>query len=152
MSVLDGKLRLLVVDDHSGVRMGLKTLLENESTLFLAGEAVDGVDAVHKYRELRPDVVLMDVNLPRMGGAQATERIRSEFPDACIVAWSVSDREEDLRSALVAGARAYVLKTAERSELIGAILAAVQRGPESAPSETSCPDTKVSGTNLPSCN
>lgn len=123
------ELRILVVDDHSGVRAGVRALLDCEAGFSVAGEAVDGMEAVLKFRELRPDVVLMDLCLPRLDGVEATARIRAEFPDTRIVAWTISEREEDLARALAAGAQSYILKTAERAELIEAIRSAAREAP-----------------------
>ncbi|HLE77270.1 MAG TPA: response regulator transcription factor [bacterium] len=114
-------LRVLIVDDHTLVRAGLKALLEPAAGIEVAGEAEDGLAALAAVRALHPDVVLMDIAMPKMTGVEATRRIKEEFPDAQILALTVHDNEEYLFQMLRAGACGYVLKKARPAELVDAI-------------------------------
>ena len=114
-------LRVLIVDDHTLVRAGLKALLEPAAGIDVAGEAEDGLAALDQVRALRPDVVLMDIAMPKMAGVEATRRIKEEFPDVQVLALTVHDNEEYLFQMLRAGACGYVLKKARPAELVDAI-------------------------------
>jgi DNA-binding NarL/FixJ family response regulator len=115
------KIRIMVVDDHFVVRMGLKGSINLEEDMAVTTEASTGEQAVTLYQQERPDVVLMDLKLPGLSGAEATKTICQEFPDASIIMLSTHDGEEDIYRSLQAGARAYLLKTAARNELIDTI-------------------------------
>lgn len=117
-------LRVLVVDDHTLVRAGLRALLEPFSDIQVVGEAEDGLSALAQARTLHPDVVLMDLAMPKMGGVEATRRIKEEFPHMQVLALTVHDNEEYLFQMLRAGACGYVLKKARPVELVDAIEAA----------------------------
>jgi DNA-binding NarL/FixJ family response regulator len=119
----DKKIRIMVVDDHFVVRMGLKGSINLEQDMTVDTEASTGEQAVTLYQQERPDIVLMDLKLPGISGADATRTICQEFPDAAIVMLSTHDGEEDIYRSLQAGARAYLLKTAARKELIDTIRA-----------------------------
>jgi two-component system NarL family response regulator len=119
----DKKIRIMVVDDHFVVRMGLKGSINLEQDMAVATEASTGEQAVALYHQERPDIVLMDLKLPGISGAEATRTICREFPDAAIIMLSTHDGEEDIYRSLQAGARAYLLKTAARKELIDTIRA-----------------------------
>jgi DNA-binding NarL/FixJ family response regulator len=116
-------LRLLLVDDQQLIREGLRTLLEMEEGMTVAGEASDGAAAVQSYKELSPDVVLMDIRMPRMDGVEATRRIRASFPDARILVLTTFDEDALVFEAVRAGARGYLLKDASGAELAAAIRA-----------------------------
>ncbi len=111
------KIRLLVADDHHVVRQGLVALLSATGTVEVVGQAVDGEDAVEKYRSLRPDVTLMDLQMPRAGGVEAITRIREFAPAARFVVLTTYDGDEDIYRALQAGAKAYLLKGMTLDEL-----------------------------------
>jgi DNA-binding NarL/FixJ family response regulator len=113
--------RILIVDDHPVLREGLVSILNEEADLVVAGEAGSGEEGVEQFRKLRPDVVLMDLRLPGMTGAEATEKILREFPEARVLIFSSYSGDEDIARCLRAGARAYLLKDMLRTELIGAI-------------------------------
>jgi two-component system NarL family response regulator len=117
------KIRIMVVDDHFVVRMGLKGSIDLEQDMAVATEASTGEQAVALYRQERPDIVLMDLQLPAMSGVEATRTICKEFPGAAIIMISTHDGEEDIYRSLQAGARTYLLKTAARNELIDTIRA-----------------------------
>jgi DNA-binding NarL/FixJ family response regulator len=119
-------IRLLIADDHAVVRTGLAQLLSGRAGIELVGSAADGEEAVALAAELRPDVVLMDLEMPVLDGIAATGRIKSSLPEvAVVVLTSFSDRERILR-ALDAGAAGYLLKDAEPGELERAVRAAAR--------------------------
>ena len=120
-------MRILVVDDHEVVRRGICSVLATESSLTLCGEAVDGKDAVEKARVLRPDIIVMDVTMPRMNGLDATREIKRLLPETEIVIVSQHEAPEMVRQAFNAGARAYVVKSTVAKELLAAI-AKVNKG------------------------
>jgi DNA-binding NarL/FixJ family response regulator len=116
-----GAIRILVVDDHMIVRMGLKALIDSQPDMEVVSEAANGREAVEMFRQHVPDVTLMDLRMPVLGGAEATREIRNEFPKARIIALTTYDGDEDIYRALQAGARGYLLKDAIREELLIAI-------------------------------
>jgi DNA-binding NarL/FixJ family response regulator len=115
------KIRIMVVDDHFVVRMGLSGSINVEADMVVATESSTGEQAVAAYRKERPDIVLMDLKLPGISGIEATKAICSEFPGAAVIMLSTHDGEEDIYRSLQAGARTYLLKTAARNELIDTI-------------------------------
>jgi two-component system NarL family response regulator len=121
----DGKerIRIMVVDDHFVVRMGLSGSINVEPDMTVIAEASTGEQAVTTYRQHQPDIVLMDLRLPGMSGVEATRLICREFPGAAVIMLSTHDGEEDIYRSLLAGARTYLLKTAARNELIDTIRA-----------------------------
>lgn len=127
-------IRILLADDHSVVRMGLEALITTEPGLSVVGHAADGEEAIVQYRLLRPDVVVMDLLMPRKSGSQATSEIRAAFPSARVLILSTSDGDDDVYRALQAGAAGYILKSAPGEQLIPAIHA-VMRGEKWIPPE-----------------
>jgi DNA-binding NarL/FixJ family response regulator len=119
---LDG-LRVLIVDDHDLFRSGLRNLLEDEGVHVVA-EAAGGGEAVRIVRELAPDVVVMDLNMPTMGGVEATRHITSVAPLTRVVMLTISDEDADVMDAILAGACGYLLKDSSIQELIAGIRAA----------------------------
>ena len=115
---------VLIVDDHSVVRRGLRMFLEDDPTLIIVGEASDGEEAVRLAREMRPDVVLMDLLLPKLDGIAATETIRRELPDTQVVALTSVLEDVSVVGAVKAGAIGYLMKNADADELVSAIHAA----------------------------
>lgn len=114
-------LRILVVDDHFMVRMGLSSSLNAEQDMKVIAEAGTGEAALEAYRKHQPSLVLMDVRLPGMSGAEAVAAIVREYPDARILMLSTHSGEEEVYRSLQAGARGYILKSARREELLRAI-------------------------------
>jgi DNA-binding NarL/FixJ family response regulator len=114
-------IRVLCVDDHPLVREGMAAVMEAEEDMICVGEAGDGQAAVAKFKELKPDVVVMDLRMPGMGGLEATIQIRKEFPNARIIVLTTYEGDEDIHRALEAGARGYLLKAAVRRELLQSI-------------------------------
>lgn len=113
--------RVLTVDDHPLIREGLVAVLGREGDLQVVGEAVNGQEAVERFRELRPDIVLMDLQMPLMDGVAATKAIVAEFPGARVIVLSTYDGDEDIHRALAAGAKGYVLKDMVRATLLTVI-------------------------------
>lgn len=123
MSTSD-RIRVVIVDDHDMVRRGLATFLKVKPDLELVGEAGSGEDAVQLCSEVQPDVVLMDVVMPRMGGAKATRLIRERCPQVQIIALTSFEERDLVREILEAGAISYLLKNISVDDLAGAIRAA----------------------------
>lgn len=114
-------IRILLAEDQRIVREGLIALLEDEPEVAIVGEAPDGEQAVALYERLRPDVVLMDLQMPHMDGAEATRRIRALDPHAAVLVLTTYATDDFIFAALRAGARGYLLKDASADDLIGAI-------------------------------
>jgi len=114
------RLRVLLVDDQQLLREGLRTLLEMEG-ITVAGEAADGEAAVRAFEELAPDVVLMDIRMPRMDGVEATRRIRNRAPEARVLVLTTFDEDELVLAAVRAGARGYLLKDVSGADLAAAV-------------------------------
>ncbi len=112
---------VLVVDDHPVLREGVAAVLKRHDDLRLAGEAGDGAEAIALFRELKPDVVLMDLQMPGLSGLEAIKAIRAEAPGARIVVLTTYDGDVQAFQAMKAGAAAYLLKSSLRKELVDAI-------------------------------
>lgn len=115
------KIRVLVVDDHAMMRLGLTEAVSGEKDMTLVGESGTGDQALQLYREHQPDVVTMDFKLPGADGVEVTRQLRAEFPEARVVLLSVFEGEEDIWRAVQAGACGYVSKAAEVEELLEVI-------------------------------
>jgi len=113
----------MLVDDHPAFRMGMVALIESELDLKVVAETADGGKALELYRHNKPDMVLMDLRLPGMGGVETTLAIRKEFPEARIIVLTTFDADEDIHRAMQAGAKSYVLKDTPRNELAATIRA-----------------------------
>jgi DNA-binding NarL/FixJ family response regulator len=113
--------RLLIVDDHDLIRESTRLMLEGVPDLEVVGEAVNGRHALELCRQLRPDLVLMDVRMPDMDGLTATREIKKEMPAISVLMVSAYESEDYRREAARAGATAYILKDAERHQLLEAV-------------------------------
>jgi DNA-binding NarL/FixJ family response regulator len=129
-------IRILLVDDHSVVRQGLRMFLSLDPALEVVGEAGNGADGIEQVRRLKPDVVLMDLLMPVMDGITAIQHLRKEFPDLEVIALTSVLEDEKVIGAVRAGAIGYLLKDTQADELCRAIKAAaagqVQLAPEAA--------------------
>jgi DNA-binding NarL/FixJ family response regulator len=123
----DALVRILVVDDHPMLRAGIAALLANEPDFQMVGEAGDGPSALSMFRHLRPDVTLMDVQMPGMSGVEAMALIRREFPDARIIVLTTYSGDAQAVRSLKAGASGYMLKSSLRSEIVE-VIRRVHRG------------------------
>jgi DNA-binding NarL/FixJ family response regulator len=110
-------IRVLLVDDHSLFRKGLAALLAREKGFEVAGEAQDGIEAFAKVKELKPDIVLMDISMPRCDGVEATRRISKAFPAVRIVMLTILEEDKKLFQAIKAGAQGYMLKNVKPEAL-----------------------------------
>jgi DNA-binding NarL/FixJ family response regulator len=142
--------RLLLVDDHPLMRAGVRTLLTDERDLNVVGEASDGVSAVSLAREVKPDVVLMDISLPHLGGADATKQILSEVPDVRVLVLSAHEEAAFASLLLGAGARGYALKRAACDQLVHAIRIVAGGGTYVDPSLATVLDSRGSRRRVPS--
>ena len=127
-------IRVLLVDDQRLMRDGLRTLIELETDLDVAGEAEDGLKAITAYRDLGPDIVLMDVRMPNLNGVEATRRIKADWPEANILILTTFDDDEYIFEGLRAGASGYLLKDVSGKELAVAIRTVANGGTLIAPS------------------
>jgi two-component system NarL family response regulator len=114
-------IRVLIADDHLIFRLGLKSLLNNETDIVVVGEATTGAQTIEKFKDLRPDVVVLDLRMPDGGGMHALTKIREAYREAKILVLSSYGNEEEVYQALHSGACGYVLKDVGRDELTGAI-------------------------------
>ena len=121
------KIKVLLAEDHTIVRKGLRSLLDGETDIEVIGEAEDGREAVQKTQQLRPDIVLMDITMPGLNGLEATRQIKKRFPEVKVLVLTMHANEEYILQVLQAGASGYVVKQAVVGELVSA-LRAVQRG------------------------
>jgi two-component system NarL family response regulator len=113
-------IRVMVVDDHPVVRDGLTRIIDGESDMDVVGEAEDGAIAISKCAELKPDLVVMDLSMPNLGGLEAMAAIRESQPEVRFIVFSVYKGEEDIHRAYQAGASGYLFKVVQRNELLAA--------------------------------
>jgi DNA-binding NarL/FixJ family response regulator len=123
---MSNQIRVLIVDDQELIRRGLTIILEHQPDIAVAGQASDGEQAVQLARAERPDVILMDLKMPRMGGVQATRMITRELPEVQVVVLTTYDTDDLVFDAVRAGAQAYVLKDTSSAELVNTIRSVYQ--------------------------
>ncbi len=118
---MDNKKRTLIVDDYPVVREGLRSLLSSHQDFDIVGEAGDGLEAVELVSELHPDLVLMDMSMPRMDGMTAIREIKKKWPKTLVLAFTIHKSPEYVFATLIAGADGYILKDDPWTELIASI-------------------------------
>lgn len=126
-------IRILITDDHAIVREGLRTFISTEPGMEVIGEAVDGIEAVQKSCDLKPDVILMDMAMPRMGGLEAIQKIKEQCPEAQILVLTSFSDDETVFPAIKAGALGYLLKNTSPNRLLSAIRDVYQGKPSISP-------------------
>jgi len=119
----DAHMRVMIADDHPVVREGFAAMIETEPDMTVVGQARSGEEALALFRRLRPDVTLMDLRMPGIGGVEAIRAIRREFPNSRVIVLTTYDGDEDIYRALEAGAQAYLLKDMLCDEILAAIRA-----------------------------
>lgn len=123
-------IRVLVVDDYEPARKAFRELLEQEEGIQVVGEAADGREAIAKYQELHPQVILMDVKMPKMNGITATGRIKKQSPEAKVIILSAYDEKDLVEKAMKLGADAYVTKNQPVEDIIRTILSVRKKKPQ----------------------
>src|SRR5213080_4212063 len=118
---MKSRIKLLLVDDHPVVRRGISSCLARQERLAIVGEAADGLEAVRKAKELAPDIILMDIDMPHMNGLAVTELLRRELPNIKVLILSMHSNTDYVLRIIQSGARGYVLKEAPTDELVKAI-------------------------------
>ncbi|MDY0310400.1 MAG: response regulator transcription factor [Castellaniella sp.] len=114
-------IRILLIDDHSLFRTGIRLLLQRHPEFEIVGEAADGLDGIKRARELAPDVILLDLNMPGLSGLETLQLLIQDVPDCAVLVLTVSEDAEDLGQALQAGASGYLLKNVDSDVLVAAI-------------------------------
>lgn len=114
-------IRILVADDHPIVRQGLVAILQDQSDMDVIAEADNGQQAIELFRQHQPDITIVDLQMPKIGGVEAITAIRAEFPQACIIMLTIYDTDEDIYQGLRAGAKAYLLKDTPCREILEVI-------------------------------
>lgn len=130
-------LRIFLIDDHNLFRSGVKALLARQPDFEVVGEAADGLEGLKRAKELKPDVVLLDLNMPGISGLEAVQLLREEMPHTEVLMLTVSEDAEDLMDALRAGARGYLLKNIDTEFLIDAVRRAARGEAVMSPQMTS---------------
>ncbi|MBE9182259.1 response regulator transcription factor [Oculatella sp. LEGE 06141] len=134
MTIESSLIRVLIADDHAVFRQGLTTIIDRDPNMTVIGQAEDGQQAIDLYREHQPDVTLMDLRMPQIGGVEAITAICAEFKPARIIVLTTYDGDEDIYRGLQAGAKGYLLKDTKSNELLNAVRT-VHRGQQYIPPE-----------------
>jgi DNA-binding NarL/FixJ family response regulator len=121
-------IRVLVVDDHAILRDGIRSILEGQDDIIVIGEASDGAEAFEYVKKLLPDIVLMDISMPKINGLEATRLIKEHFPNVKVLILTQHDNREYITPALQAGAAGYVLKRSGRREMLNALRQVYEQG------------------------
>jgi DNA-binding NarL/FixJ family response regulator len=121
MSEPQPPLRVLIADDHTALRLGLCSIIESMDDAMVVGEAADGEEAVALYQSARPDVMTLDLRMPKLDGLRVVEQVLAAAPEARVLVMTMYDHEEDIFSSIRAGAKGYILKSAPRAEIIAAL-------------------------------
>ena len=124
--MIEGKIKVVIVEDHKLFREGLKSLLADRTELEVVGEAGDGLEAIRTVKKCRPDLMLLDLSMPKMNGISVMKEIKSQFPDTKIMALTIHESDQYVLEAFEAGADGYCLKDAGRSELMVAVESVLQ--------------------------
>jgi len=122
------KIRVVLADDHAVVRKGIKEFLEEEGDIMVVGEAADGEEAIAQVAALQPDVAVLDVQMPKVTGIEATRRLKTQYPGVKVLVLTAYDDDPYIFASLKAGAAGYILKTADSSELVQAVRTVHQGG------------------------
>lgn len=133
---MSGTIRILLADDHAVLRAGMRALLDREPDMLVVGEAGDGNECVHLATELVPDVILLDINMPRCNGLEALDRLRTNVPACRVLVLTMHDDAGYLRQVLASGGAGYLLKQAASDELLSAIRAVHEGGTYLHPAHT----------------
>lgn len=121
-------IRVLVVDDHAILRDGIRSILESQEDIIVIGEASDGLEAIEYAGKLLPDIVLMDISMPKKNGLEATRQIKERYPQVKVLIMTQHDNREYITPALQAGASGYVLKRSGRREMLNALRQVYEQG------------------------
>jgi DNA-binding NarL/FixJ family response regulator len=130
----DIKINIFIADDHNLVRQGIVAILKNQGIFTIVGEASDGAQAVRMVKELKPDIILMDISMPLLNGLEATYQIKRDMPEAKILILTQYENEEYIMQIIKAGASGYVLKSSVSDDLVSGILALEKGGRFFSPS------------------
>jgi two-component system, NarL family, response regulator len=114
-------LRVLIADDHTALRLGLCSIVESMADAVVVGEAADGEEAVAMYLSMRPDVMTLDLRMPKLDGLRVVEQVLAAAPEARLLVMTMYDHEEDIFRSIRSGAKGYILKSAPRTEIVAAL-------------------------------
>ena len=129
MSKIHGNIKVVIADDHEIFRDGMRIMLQKQSDIQLVGEAGDGRELIEQVKSLQPDIVISDVKMPRMDGAAATRHLVEHYPHVGIIALTMFDEEDLIIDMLEAGAKGYLLKNADKNEIVDAIKSVYDQQP-----------------------
>jgi DNA-binding NarL/FixJ family response regulator len=125
-------LKILIVDDHDAIRSVLRRTIESRTTFEIVGEACDGEQAVQMVEKLQPDVVIMDINMPKVDGIEATRTIKARWPKVLILACSIAADDESIQTMIASGASGYIIKGDVTTDLVYSLQQMTQKAPKSS--------------------